>query len=60
MSRDWVNFFERGKRTVELSLVFRLFDTLDIGVEAIYASAIDDAPGGPPKLDAFLDEYYNR
>lgn len=48
VSRDWVNSFERGKRTVEISLVFRLFDALGIGVEATDASAIVDAQDGPP------------
>jgi len=60
VSRDWVNSFERGKRTVEISLVFRLFDALGIGVEAADASAIGDATDGPPNLDAFLDGYYKR
>jgi transcriptional regulator with XRE-family HTH domain len=60
VSRDWVNSFERGKRTVEISLVFRLFDALGIGVEAMDASTIAAAPAGPPNLDAFLDEYHKR
>ena len=60
VSRDWVNSFERGKRTVDISLVFRLFDELGIAMEATDASAIRDAPGGPPNLDALLDQYYNR
>jgi transcriptional regulator with XRE-family HTH domain len=47
VSRDWDNSFERGKRTVEISLVFRLFDALGIGVEATDASTIGDAPDGP-------------
>jgi transcriptional regulator with XRE-family HTH domain len=60
VSRDWVNSFERGKRTVELSLVFRLFDALRIGVDATDASVIGDAPDGPPNLDAFLGGYHKR
>jgi transcriptional regulator with XRE-family HTH domain len=60
VSRDWVNSFERGKRTVDISLVFRLFDALGIEVEAADASAIGDGPDGPPNLDALLDQYYNR
>ena len=60
VSRDWVNSFERGKRTVEISLVFRLFDALGIGVEAADASEVNEEPDGPPNLDAFLDGYYNR
>jgi transcriptional regulator with XRE-family HTH domain len=60
VSRDWVNSFERGKRTVDISLVFRLFDELGIAMEATDASAIRDEPGGLPNLDALLDRYYNR
>jgi transcriptional regulator with XRE-family HTH domain len=60
VSHDWVDSFERGKRTVEISLVFRLFDALGIGVEATDARAIGDAPDGPPNPDAFLDGYYKR
>jgi len=58
VSRDWVNSFERGKRTVEISLVFRLLDALEIGVEAADARDVNDTPDGPPDLDAFLDGYY--
>jgi transcriptional regulator with XRE-family HTH domain len=60
VSRDWVNSFERGKRTVDISLVFRLFDALSIGMVATDAAASGDAPDGPPNLDALLDQYYNR
>ena len=60
VSRDWVNSFERGKRTVDISLVFRLFDALGIEMEATDASAIGDALDGPPNLDALLDQYYER
>jgi transcriptional regulator with XRE-family HTH domain len=59
VSRDWVNSFERGKRTVDISLVFRLFDSLGIGVEAVDATSLGD-PAGAGALDAVLDEYYNR
>jgi transcriptional regulator with XRE-family HTH domain len=60
VSRDWVNSFERGKRTVEISLVFRLFEALGIGVEATDASTLGDGPDGPPNLDVFLDGYHQR
>lgn len=59
VSRDWVISFEHGKRTVEISLVFRLFDALGVGVEAVDATDLGDA-GGAPGLDAILDEYYKR
>ena len=52
VSRDWVNSFERGKRTVDISLVFRLFDALSIGMVATDAAASGDAPDGPPSLRA--------
>src|SRR5580692_1473698 len=45
VSRDWVNSFERGKRTVDISLVFRLFDSLGIGVEAVDATSLGDPAG---------------
>lgn len=58
VSRDWVNYFEAGKPTVELILVLRLFESLDLRLEV---SAPDDAPVSQPAastdLDALLDEY---
>jgi transcriptional regulator with XRE-family HTH domain len=60
VSRDWVNSFERGKRTVDIALVFRLFDALGIGVEVMDASTADDGSDGAPSLDTLLDEYYKR
>jgi HTH-type transcriptional regulator/antitoxin HipB len=60
VSRDWVNSFERGKRTVDISLVFRLLDALGIEMEATDASAVGDASDGPPNLDVLLGRYYNR
>jgi transcriptional regulator with XRE-family HTH domain len=60
-SRAWVNSFEREKRTVELALVFALFDTLGIGVEVSDAQALDNADSsGAPNLDDLLKEYYDR
>lgn len=41
----WVNSFERGKRTVELAIVFRLFEALDIAVEVMDAA---DRPAPQP------------
>jgi HTH-type transcriptional regulator/antitoxin HipB len=60
VSRDWVNSFERGKRTVEIALVFRLFDALGIGVEATDATTAVDSLGGAPSLDTLLEEYGKR
>lgn len=57
VSRDWVNYFERGKRTVELSLVFRVLEVLGIGIEALDATAAD-AADAPDELD--LDNVINQ
>jgi transcriptional regulator with XRE-family HTH domain len=60
VSRAWINSFERGKRTVELALVFRLFDALGIGVEVTDTTAIDQSSGDAPGLASLLEEYYER
>jgi HTH-type transcriptional regulator/antitoxin HipB len=60
VSRDWVNSFERGKRTVELALVFRLFDALGMGVEMMDATTANESPGDAPSLASLLEEYYER
>jgi HTH-type transcriptional regulator / antitoxin HipB len=59
VSRDWVNSFERGKRTVELALVFRLFDALGIGVEIMDTTAATGSPNAS-SLAALLEDYYER
>lgn len=60
-SRAWVNSFEREKRTVELALVFALFDALGIGVEVMDAQILDDARNSDePDLDDLLKEYFDR
>ncbi|MGH3252194.1 MAG: helix-turn-helix domain-containing protein [Trebonia sp.] len=60
VSRAWLNSFERGKRTAEIALIFRLFDTLGIGMEAMDAATTDDSLTGAPSLDILLEEYYKR
>jgi HTH-type transcriptional regulator/antitoxin HipB len=58
VSRDWVNTFEAGKSSVELSLVMRLLDALGLRLDVA-------KPGGGPEtsetgdidLDALLDRY---
>jgi HTH-type transcriptional regulator/antitoxin HipB len=61
VSRDWVNSFERGKPTVELALVLRLFDALGLRIDV---TDRDDRSAEPMSrsvdLDALLDEYRNR
>jgi y4mF family transcriptional regulator len=60
VSRDWVNSFERGKRTVELALVLRLLDTLGIGIEVMDAAADADPAADAPSLDSIIEGYLNR
>jgi y4mF family transcriptional regulator len=60
VSRDWVNSFERGKRTVELALVLRLLDTLGIGIEVVDAAVGADSAADTPSLDSVIDGYLNR
>jgi HTH-type transcriptional regulator / antitoxin HipB len=61
VSRDWVNYFERGKRTVELALVLKVLDALDLEIE-IAVRDRDATAGGRPviDLDAHLAEYLSR
>ena len=61
VSRDWVNTFERGKRSVELSLVLRLLDALglEIDLSASHAPA-QPADSGSRSLDSILDAYLSR
>jgi HTH-type transcriptional regulator / antitoxin HipB len=62
VSRDWVNSFERGKPTVELALVLRLFNALDLRIDVTDRG--DRAPSQSAlwsvDLDALLDEHRNR
>jgi len=61
VSRDWVNYFERGKRTVELALVLRLFDALGIGIEVMdTADEADPGTAATGSLDAIIKEYLKR
>lgn len=63
VSRDWVNSFERGKRTVELALVLRLLDALDMRLELMETEPAA-MPGGATEdaldLDSYLQEYFGR
>jgi y4mF family transcriptional regulator len=63
VSRDWVNSFERGKRTVELALVLRVFDALGVGMELMQTQAPEAMAGADdakPGLDDILDKYLNQ
>lgn len=58
LSRDWVNYFEAGKPTVELILVLRILEALDLMLDV--DAATDEhvtRPAGSIDLDAWLDEY---
>jgi transcriptional regulator with XRE-family HTH domain len=56
-SRAWVNSFERGKRTVELAIVFRLFEALGIAVEVTDAADLPTPQPAEPDLDELLKGY---
>jgi transcriptional regulator with XRE-family HTH domain len=57
VSRDWVNSFEAGKPRVELILVLRLLEALDLRLEAVTPDRPDAVTGVAESLDALLDEY---
>ena len=58
VSRDWINYFEAGKSTVELILVLELLEALDLTLDV---SANTGEPAsrqvGSTDLDALLEEY---
>jgi y4mF family transcriptional regulator len=61
VSRDWVNTFERGKHSVDLSLVLDVLDALGLEVSVDTTGAhtrprTDDASD----LESYLDEYMSR
>jgi HTH-type transcriptional regulator/antitoxin HipB len=62
VSREWVNYFEKGKRTVELALVLRVLDTLGLRLELSRPTTTTaDPPGSETSgLDTYLDEYTSR
>ena len=57
VSRDWVNSFEAGKPRVELILVLRVLEALDLRLEAVTPDSSDAGHGATASLDALLDEY---
>jgi y4mF family transcriptional regulator len=61
VSRDWVNYFERGKRTVELALVLHLLEALELQMELTPASAdVNRRDSATSDLRSFVDEYMSR
>jgi HTH-type transcriptional regulator/antitoxin HipB len=58
VSRDWVNYFESGKPTVELILVLRVLEGLDLTLDVSEPGNVRAShEAGPTDLDALLDEY---
>jgi HTH-type transcriptional regulator/antitoxin HipB len=58
VSRDWVNYFEAGKATVELILVLRILEALELCLDV--SEAVGPPASRPARatdLDALLDEY---
>ena len=55
VSRDWVNYFEGGKATVELGLVLRVLDALQLQLDV--AESLSGGDAGGVDLDALLDEH---
>lgn len=61
VSRAWVNAVEGGKPSVELGLLLRLLDQLDLRLALISPGTLDDAcTGRTVDLDSMLDEYRGR
>ena len=59
VSRDWINYFEAGKSTVELGHVLRVLDALGLCLDLVPGER-EQAPTQGVDLDALLEEYRNR
>ncbi|MGO8960648.1 MAG: helix-turn-helix domain-containing protein [Streptosporangiaceae bacterium] len=58
VSRDWVNYFEAGKPTVELILVLRLLEALDLTLDVSTQGHVQPPhEAASTDLDALLDEF---
>jgi len=55
VSREWVNGFEAGKSTVELGLVLRVLDALELTLDVSVRRVPTDVQG--INLDALLEGY---
>jgi transcriptional regulator with XRE-family HTH domain len=61
VSRDWVTAFEAAKPGVELALVLRLLDALDLRFELSELGTGADSPASRSvDLDVLLEEYRDR
>lgn len=61
VSRDWMNYFEGGKPTVELALVLRVLDALGLRLGLDEDGTGNGADGANSvDLDDLLEEYRDR
>ncbi len=61
VSRDWMNYFEGGKPTVELAHVLRVLDALGLCLDLDEGGPRKDTPAASPvDLDDLLEEYRDR
>lgn len=61
VSRDWMNYFEGGKPTVELAHVLRVLDALGLRLDLDEGQPRKDAPpASTVDLDDLLEEYRDR
>lgn len=61
VSRDWINYFEAGKPTVELAHVLRVLDALGLRLYLDEVAPGREAPTpGAVDLDDLLQEYRDR
>jgi HTH-type transcriptional regulator/antitoxin HipB len=61
VSRDWINYFEGGKPTVELAHVLRVLDALGLRLDLDEGAPGREAPTpGPVDLDDLLQKYRDR
>ena len=61
VSRDWMNYFEGGKPTVELAHVLRVLDALGLHLELDEGEPSNGASTvSPVDLDDLLEEYRDR
>jgi len=61
VSRDWINYFEGGKPTVELAHVLRVLDALGLRLDLDDGGTGEDVPASRSvDLDDLLEEYRDR
>lgn len=61
VSRDWINYFEGGKPSVEFAHVLRVLDALGLRLDLKKGESRQDAHApAPVDLDELLEEYRHR